>query len=89
MKRAMRCHDFGSGREASRRQYADIGKVSDKAMGQNRDSPSDNFMNSNTCAGVAAKIDADFVGRLGHIDICPAPSFASSPILARNARVFH
>jgi hypothetical protein len=89
MKRALRCHDFGSGREASRSQYVDIGKASDKAMGQNRDSPRDASVNSDTCAWVAAKIGADFVGRLGHIDICPAPSFASSPILARNARVFH
>jgi hypothetical protein len=35
MKRALRCHDFGSGREASCSQYVDIGKASDKAMGQN------------------------------------------------------
>jgi hypothetical protein len=35
----MRCHDFGSGREASRSEYADIGKVSDKAMGQNSCQP--------------------------------------------------
>src|SRR5882672_1213949 len=41
------------------------------------------------CSWAAAKIVADFVGRLGPIDIGPAPSFASSPILARNARVFH
>jgi hypothetical protein len=39
MKRALRCHDFGSGREASRSQYVDIGKVSDKAMGQNSCQP--------------------------------------------------
>jgi hypothetical protein len=39
MKRALRCHDFGSGREASRSQYVDIGKASDKAMGQNSCQP--------------------------------------------------
>jgi hypothetical protein len=41
MKRTMRCHDFGSGREASRSQYVDIGKASDKAMGQNSCQPLD------------------------------------------------
>jgi hypothetical protein len=39
MKHAMRCHDFGSGREASRSQYVDIGKVSDNALGQNSCQP--------------------------------------------------
>ena len=39
MKRALRCHDFGSGREASRSQYVDIGKASDKAMSQNSCQP--------------------------------------------------
>jgi hypothetical protein len=89
MKRALRCHDFGSGREASRSQYVDISKASDKAMGQNSCQPLKYRWNTNGCAWVAAKIGAHFVGRLGPIDIGPAPSFASSPILARNARVFH
>jgi transposase len=31
MKRALRCHDFGSGREASRSQYVDIAKASEAA----------------------------------------------------------
>jgi hypothetical protein len=67
MKRAMRWHDFGSGREASRSQYVDIDKGSDKAMGQNRASPWMDIGYPDACAGVAAKIGADFVGRLGHM----------------------
>jgi len=39
MKRALRCHDFGSGREANRSQYVDIGKASDKVLGQNSCQP--------------------------------------------------
>jgi hypothetical protein len=39
MKRALRCHDFCSEREASRSQYVDIGKVSDKAMSKNSCQP--------------------------------------------------
>ena len=89
VKRAMRCHDFGSGRGASCSQYADIGKASDKAMGQNSCQPLNFIGYMHARAGVAAKTGADFVGRLGYIDIWPAPTFASSPILARNARVFH
>jgi hypothetical protein len=42
MKRALRCHDFGSGREASCSQYVDIGKTSDKAKGQNSCQPQRN-----------------------------------------------
>ncbi|HEY7744136.1 MAG TPA: hypothetical protein VIA19_13930 [Burkholderiales bacterium] len=89
MKRAMRWHDFGSGREASRSQYVEFDKGSDKAMSQNRASPWIDIGYSSACAGVAAKIGAYFVARLANIDILAAPRFASSPILARNARVFH
>jgi hypothetical protein len=71
MKRAMRWHDFGSGREASRSQYVDIDKGSDKVMGQNRASPWITIGFRDFCAGVAAKIGADFVGRLGHIRHMP------------------
>jgi hypothetical protein len=39
MKRALRCHDFGSGRDASCSQYVDIGKASNKAMSQNSCQP--------------------------------------------------
>jgi hypothetical protein len=67
MKRALRCHDFGSGREASRSQYVDIDKGSDKAMGQNRASPWMDIGLPDACAGVAAKIGANIVGRLGHM----------------------
>jgi len=64
----MRCHDFGSGREASRSQYVDIRKESDKAMGQNSCQPQwCRRIFSSADPGVAARIDADFVGRLGRI----------------------
>jgi len=56
MKRAMRCHDFGSGREASHSQYVDIDKGGDKAMGQNRASPRNAIGCSDACAVLAAKI---------------------------------
>ncbi len=69
MKRALRCHDFGSGREANRSQYVDIGKASDKAVGQKSCQPPNYYLIFKCLAGVAAKIGADFVGRLGHIDI--------------------
>ena len=39
MKRAMRCHDFGSGREAPLANIVNIGKGSDNVMGQNSCQP--------------------------------------------------
>ena len=139
VKRAMRCHDFGSGREASRSQYLEYWQGE-------RQSPGPKFV---PAPGLALDIQmpapglrpkpatrrtveqgprlrgCDRVGAcesralrrspvplrgriqahnawnllrpardtlsagLAIFTICPAPSFASSPILARNARVFH
>ena len=67
MKHVLRCHDFGSGRGASRSQYVDIDKGSDNAMGQNSCQPLYILEYSDVVSGVAAKIGAYFVGRLGHI----------------------
>jgi hypothetical protein len=40
MTRVMRCHDFGSGREASRSEYREYSQgVRDNAMGQNSRQP--------------------------------------------------
>jgi hypothetical protein len=68
MKRALRCHDFGSGREASRSQYLEYWQGERQNPGPKLvpapGLPSDI---QNACAGVAAKIGAYFVGRLGHI----------------------
>jgi hypothetical protein len=90
MKRALRCHDFGSGREASRSQYVDIGKVSDKAMSQNSCQPSDVIKYFKACPGVAAKIgDAPERGAgaplagCDHVGACESRAFRRSPVPLR------
>jgi len=57
MKRMMRWHDFGSGREASRSQYREYWQGERQSHGP-KFAPA---------RRVAIKIGADFVGRLDHI----------------------
>jgi hypothetical protein len=57
MKRVMRWHDFGSGREARRSQYREYWQGERQSHGPK-------FV---PAPRVAATIGADFVGRLGHI----------------------
>src|SRR3990172_5931050 len=57
MKRVMRCHDFGSGREAIRSEYR-------KYSQGERQSHGPKFVPARR---VAATIGANFVGRLAHI----------------------
>jgi hypothetical protein len=57
MKRVMRCHDFGSGREATRSEYREY------SQGE-RQSHGPKFVPARR---VAATIAAYFVGRLAHI----------------------
>jgi hypothetical protein len=72
MKRAMRCHDFGSGREASRSQYREYWQGERQSHGPKFvPAPWITVGYSDACAGVAARIGADFVGRLGHIRDMP------------------
>ena len=139
MKRAMRCHDFGSGREASRSPYREYwqgerqshGPKLVPAPGLSLDLPMpapglrpksatrrtvEQGPRLRGCDRVGAcesrafrRSSVPLRGRiqarnawnllrpardtlsagLAIFSICPAPSFASSPILARNARVFH
>jgi len=57
MKHVVRCHDFGSGREAFRSEYREY------SQGE-RQSHGPQFVPAH---GVTAKIGANFVGRLAHI----------------------
>ena len=57
MKRVMRWHDFGSGREASRSEYREYSQGSRQSHGP-KFAPA---------RRVAAKTGTDFVGRLAHI----------------------
>jgi len=61
MKHVVRCHDFGSGREAARSEYREY------SQGE-RQSHGPKLMPAH---GVTAKIGAHFVGRLGHIRDMP------------------
>jgi hypothetical protein len=61
MKRVMRCHDFGSGREASRSEYREYSQGERQSRGPK-------FVPARR---VAVTIGADFVGRLGHIRDMP------------------
>ena len=142
MKRALRCHDFGSGREASRspyRQYwqywqgerqshgpklvpapglsSDIqpsapglrpksatrrsveqgprlrgcdraGAWESRALGRST-VPLRGRIQAHDAWNLLRPARDTLSAGLAIYDICPAPSFASSPILARNARVFH
>jgi hypothetical protein len=68
MKRALRCHDFGSGREASRSPYLEYWQGERQSPGPKLvPAPGLPLDIPIVCAGVAAKIGAYFVGRLGHI----------------------
>ena len=89
MKRALRCHDFGSGREASRSQYVDIGKASDKAMGQK---PSALMMSLNiqmVAPGLRPKSALTLSAGLAISTYGLRRPSRHRRFLARNARVFH
>jgi hypothetical protein len=90
MKRAMRCHDFGSGREASRSQYLEYWQGERQSPGPKLvPAPGLTLDIQIPVPGLRLKSVLTLSAGLAIYDICPAPSFASSPILARNARVFH
>ena len=79
MKRVMRWHDFGSGREAvPAANIANIGKGSDNAMGQNSCQPE----------GLQPKPALTLSAGLTIFAICSAPPFASAPILAATHTCF-
>jgi hypothetical protein len=79
MKRDMRFHDFGSGREASCRQYREYLQGEQQSHGPK-------FVPARR---VAAKTGADFVGRLDHIRdmLCTALRVITN--FGSNALVFH
>ena len=79
MKRAMRCHDFGTGREATRSQYREYWQGERQCHGPKLV----------PAQRVAAKTGADFVGRLDHIRDMLCAVLRVSTNFGSNAHVFH
>src|SRR5665647_411301 len=79
MKRAMRWHDFGSGREASRSSYREYEQGERQCHGPKLV----------PARRVAAKTGADFVGRLDHIRDMLCATLRVSTNFGSNAHVFH
>jgi len=79
MKHVMRCHDFGSGREASRRPYREYGQGERQSHGPKLV----------PARRVAIKIGADIVGQLDHIRDMLCAVLRVTPNFDRNAHVFH
>ena len=79
MKRVMRWHDFGTGREATRSQYREYWQGERQSHGPK-------FVPARR---VAAKTGADFVGRLDHIRDMLCSVLRVSTNFGSNAYVFH
>ena len=79
MKRVLRWHDFGTGREARRSQYREYWQGERQSHGPK-------FMPARR---VATKTGADFVGRLDHIRDMLCTVLRVSTNFGSNAHVFH
>jgi hypothetical protein len=79
MKRVTRWHDFGTGREAHCRQYREYWQGERQSHGPKLV----------PAQRVAAKIGADFVGRLDHIRDMACAVLRASTNFGNNAHVFH
>src|SRR5690349_5848915 len=89
MKRVLRWHDFGTGREASRSEYREYSQEKRQSHGPKFAPALAGRRRTTPFPGLRPKHALALSEALAIFSIWPASSFSPSPVLASNAHVFH